>query len=107
MMLPDGRLSGNAVDLRILLLEDVSAALISGEDEDFDPADTAPDTTGISMHAGKSGAAEDACKSAPSSVPPWLPQPGAAGSKPGADDQMHLDEYMFPLSDSEVASKRC
>lgn len=43
-------------------------------------------------------------------VTPWLPQHDAgraAGSKVAADDPMNLDEYMFPSSDSEVASKGC
>ena len=79
----------------------------SGEDEDCDLADTASDTSGISMYTGGTVATDDTSESAPSSVPPWLPQHGAKGSKSVADDPMHLDEYMFPLSDGEAASKHC
>jgi hypothetical protein len=41
---------------------------------------------------------------------PWLPQHDAgraAGSEVAADDPRKFDVYMYPSSDSEVASKGC
>ena len=64
----------------------------AGEDEDCTQVGTASNTTGVSMYTGESNATEDASKSALSSVPPWLPQYTAAGSKTVADDPMYLDE---------------
>jgi hypothetical protein len=81
--------------------------LLSGEDEDCDLADTASDTSGISMYTGGTVATDDTSETAPSGVPPWLPQHGAEGSKPVADDPKKFDVYMYPSSDSEVASKGC